>query len=287
MTSETVTATQEEVEETQPKRRIIEVVTEHADELHALAEAGDYRALWRWGAEQGWDSRSGGGHYKKALAQIGIDYNGMRDGAWQAEDLRLAKEATHRVELWVNYAQDSQRFVIARHVESLDQFSAVWFGKEKDPTESQAAGELDVAKKACFLAKKVSEAAEVPIELHLHVPRENLANDQQESGKKLKGEARKLGVALTVEFPRDCDELLRRWPHIAKLYTRGEGDERWRSWKAKPIQKPTATAEEVEVDPLAARVRRVHRDRVAWEEKERETLREEETRATVSQGRER
>src|ERR1039458_8698384 len=115
MTSETVIATQEEVEENQPKRRIIDVVTEHADELQALAETGDYRALWQWGTEQGWDSRSGGGHYKKALGQIGIDYTGMRDGAWQTEDVRLEKEATHRIELWVDYAQDTQRFVIARY----------------------------------------------------------------------------------------------------------------------------------------------------------------------------
>jgi hypothetical protein len=249
-------------------------VKEHSEELTGIADTEGFRGLRKWGLDHGYNSQVGFGNYKKALlSELNIDYSGRREEEVQHEDAKLRSAITHRVELFADYRHATDRFAV------LDEDRRpLWHDHEYTAQADQLAGEKDVVRRAVWLAHQAGDEVKAEaVELRLHVTDPQMAQEEV-------AWARQKHVALTVIQEVDNPAETYTLPSNGFL-KHPKGEELVRL--ARPASPQEVEREEIEDDKLAARVAKVHRDRTAWEEQERETLREEEARALATQGRER
>ena len=130
-----------------------QLVAENAEALKAMSVA----ELTQFGRDHGCDSRAGFAAYKKALAEIGIDFDALRDQ--RREEKAEARQAacTHEVTLISDAKARTQRFGITDAAGN-----PVWFGRffddDRDFNGEQSSGEMAAAKKAVWLARQIGNA---------------------------------------------------------------------------------------------------------------------------------
>ena len=184
--------------------------------------------LYKLAVKNGWNNRSAFPRFKKALLEIGIDYNQLRDTVRAEKDDALVRSVTHTVEFYSDAKASKDRFAITD-----ERGTPLWYGRffdgDRDYNGEQSSGEMAAAKKAVWLASKVAAAVGGTVELTLNVDAEWLvwANEVRGAGKRggkakaLGFAAQKLGVVLKVEHVRGVD-------NPADEYTVCSGFKNWR-----------------------------------------------------------
>ena len=140
----------------------------------------------------------------KALSEATTSHDDMVAKVAEQDDRRAAhtencERPTHHLQLFSDYKLGTNRFCVtdARGKE-------LWFGRDFDDPESQAAGELSAAKKAVWLAGKLAETLgdEARACLTLKVDAEYLCYQQRpnQKGYVLTKLAAKYGIGLRVEW---------------------------------------------------------------------------------------
>ena len=180
-----------------------------------LRTAQSHAALAAWAKANGADSPSGFANFKKALAEIGLDYDAMRAGARAEQAAAPSARATKSVTLYSDAKARTNRFGIC---DAAGQ--PLWHGIffDNEGVDEQSVAEMAAAKKAVWLASKIAEAAgETSIRLTLIVDAEWLcwANsaDPARGGKAkaLAEAAHKAHVILTVEHIAGIDNPADEW----------------------------------------------------------------------------
>jgi len=177
--------------------------------------------LTAYGKEH-FDSRSGFSAYKKALKQLGIDYNAMRI-ARRLERKNHVSDISHNEIILVTDAT-TERFAICN-----EKGDPVWFGRFFDNEGGeQSAGELAAAKKAIWLAGKIKESIGLEaITLHLQTDAQWLCWGEFKANDKRGGKARVLGE-LAIKYNVDLHiEHIRGAGNPADYYSRARGFKKW------------------------------------------------------------
>lgn len=150
--------------------------------------------LTQWAKSQGMDNRSAFSNFKKALKEINIDYNALRD-AHRVEKFKEIEESAKKakqITLYTDAKASADRFAVCNQDGEV-----VWSGRFFGKVAEQSACELESAKKAVWLAKKVAEDNKLDhIKLKLYVDAEWLcyANSvNKDTNSKTGGKARALG----------------------------------------------------------------------------------------------
>ena len=195
-----------------------------------MLQAMNAKELLAWAKANEMDSRSGFSAFKKALAEIGVDYDALRDEAKAAHNAALASLATHSVTLFSDAKASKDRFGICG-----PDGKPIWYGKffpdDRDYVGEQSSGEMAVAKKAVWLASKIKDSIGAPaINLTLKVDAEwltwaNTVRAVEDGGGKARelGEmALRYGVVLTVEHIPGAE-------NPADKFTVCDGYQKWQS----------------------------------------------------------
>jgi len=203
-----------------------EIVAQNIDALGVLSHA----ELFTFARAHGLDSRAGFSAFKKALLEVGIDYDSMRAEKRADRQALLEKAAEHTITLFSDAKASKDRFAICNR-----DGKPVWYGKffdsDRDYNGEQSSGEMAAAKKAVWLAAKVKEVLGVAsIRLILKVDAEwltwaNRVAEGADGGGKARalGEAaQKLSVVLRVEHIPGAE-------NPADAYTVCAGFQRWDS----------------------------------------------------------
>lgn len=165
--------------------------------------------LTTWAKEQGYDNRSAFANFKKALLTIDVDYDALKQQRHEAKREELEKNITKEVVLYSDAKASKDRFGITDK-----DGNAVWYGRffedDRDYNGEQSSGELAAAKKAVWLASKISEKVGGVVKLTLKVDAEWLcwANETDGRGgkaKQLRQLADRYNVVLNVEHVYGCD----------------------------------------------------------------------------------
>ena len=187
-------------------------VTENLEVVKAM----HYKQLVKYGQDNGFDSRYSYPKYKAALKEVaGIDMEVMRQGWIKNQNEQRAAEFAQagKVKLHVAASATDNRFAIANE-QGEEVWRGLFFEKEKD--EGQSTCEINAAKKAIFLAGKISEETGQKIHLELLTGHEPLewANTGREDGGKSGGRANELnraalkaGISLHVNFDAERENL--------------------------------------------------------------------------------
>jgi hypothetical protein len=185
-----------------PTRTRATIAARVAADAETLRNA-PYTTLLDWATEHGIDNRSAWGRYKRALSDIGVNFDRMRDEHRAAARNELVQRATRTLILYCDARASTERFAICD-----ENGEPVWYGRffdmDRDFNGEQSSGELAAAKKAVWLAAQVAERTGESVALTLRVDAEWLtwANATDGSGGKAKAlaaAAQRLGVALHVE----------------------------------------------------------------------------------------
>lgn len=168
----------------------------------ALAGA-DRPALVAWAEQHGVTNRSAWGRYKQALREVlDVDFDALRRADKEAKRLATAAAATRRLTLYSDAKASAGRYGVCG-----PDGEPVWHGRffdnDRDFDGEQSSGEMAAAKKAVWLASKVSERLGEPIALELRVDAEWLCWATSTDGRggkalELGWAADRLGVALDV-----------------------------------------------------------------------------------------
>jgi hypothetical protein len=236
---------------------IRDVVNENEEELRKLADKGDYRGLRKWGTSHGYDSQAGFGNYKKALAEAGMDYEGLRASTWAKEESELRGQVTHQVELYGDYRHSTGRFCLTD-----EEGNPLWYGKEFEAKADQATGEKDVVGKAVWLSQQIARVIEAPaVELRLHVSSETLAKDS----KSLAGVARRGKVALRLVSEQSGGNRASFHTQPSNGFLAHPKGEELKKL-ARAATAGEVVREEKDIASLEEEVTRIHRERVAREQ---------------------
>jgi hypothetical protein len=208
------------------KQTIPQLVQENADELRSRTDATTLRS---WAISNGLDNRSAFPRYKKALLEIGIDYEALRNAGVAAKLESIQASATHELTLYSDAKAKNDRFGIT----DADG-DPIWYGRffedDRDYNGEQSLGELAAAKKAVWFASKVKEkVGAASIRLNLFVDAEWLcyANAVFEPGNHSGGKARKLGEAAKRLGVDLLVEWVRGTENPADRFTVCSGFKRW------------------------------------------------------------
>lgn len=177
------------------KPTIKSVVLENAEDL----KTRDLKGLFEFAKEQGWDSKAGFSRFKKALLEIDVDYAAMRAGRDADRHEELMSKIQHEVTLYSDAKAKTSRFAITN-----SNGRGIWYGRffddDKDFTGEQSTGEKSAARKAIYLASRISKACgDEGIRLYLYVDAEWLTTL---SGKAsvLAADARRLNIDLQMRW---------------------------------------------------------------------------------------
>lgn len=190
----------------------------------ALAGA-DRPALVTWANEHGVTNRSAWGRYKRALKEVvGVDFDAMRQADKEAQRQATAAAATRRLVLYSDAKASAGRYAICGP-DGEPAWHGRFFDGDRDFDGEQSSGEMAAAKKAVWLASKVSERLGEPVALELRVDAEWLcwATSTDGRGGKALGLGRaadRLGIALNVVHVPGTE-------NPADRYTVGRGYLRW------------------------------------------------------------
>ncbi len=160
-----------------------------------------------WAKRQGIDDKVSFIKFKKALMQIGIDYNALKQAYHEKKEEELASLCTHQVTLIADAEQTNKRYAICDIIGNV-----LWHGKFFDyEPESQADAQLDAAKKAIWLAGKIKETIKSPaIRLNLRVDAEWIS--WQDSDRRvLEMLAKKNSIELKIDPVPSSDNLADNW----------------------------------------------------------------------------
>jgi hypothetical protein len=187
--------------------------------------------LFAWSRAHGLDSRAGFSAFKKALLEIGVDYDALRSAKRAERQAETEAKASAHLILITDAKAKHDRFAVCNA-----KGEPVWFGRffedDRDYNGEQSSGEMAAAKKAVWLASKVKAFIGADaIKLTLKVDAEWLtwanavfdpAADSRAGGKaRSLGEmAQKLGILLHVEHIAGVD-------NPADQYTVCSGFKRW------------------------------------------------------------
>jgi hypothetical protein len=189
-----------------PRQTIAARVAANLDQLRTL----DRASLRVWALENGLDSAAGFSRFKKALVEHGIDYATLG---------RPVLVPTAELTLYSDAKVSRDRFAVV-----FGEDEPAWYGRFFGEVDEQSRGEMEAAKKAVWLASKVSAVAGRVLRLRLYVDAQWLiyANGETGGGKagELRDYARRLGVALRVEWVRGTE-------NPADAYTVCTGFQKW------------------------------------------------------------
>lgn len=177
------------------KKTIAERVHENQSALMAMQSHSELR---EWAKAQGMDNATSFSNFKKALAQIGIDYEGLRGQAHEAQAAEIEASCTHTITLFTDAKASACRYAIC----GADG-QPLWHGRffDNDNAGEQSQAELESAKKAVWLADKIRESVgSEACKLILKVDAQWLTY-QDHAGQKgfvLSTLARKYGIVLEV-----------------------------------------------------------------------------------------
>lgn len=183
-------------------------------EREALEHA-DRHELVEWANAHGIDNRSAWGHFKKALIEIGVDFDAMRAADREGERQARVAAARHRITLFSDAKASHERFAICNA-----NGDPVWHGRffddDRDFDGEQSSGELAAAKKAVWLASKVAERHGTTVLLDLRVDAEwltwaNATDGRGGKAQELARAAARLGVALEVHHIPGALNPADRW----------------------------------------------------------------------------
>lgn len=196
------------------KKTIAAIVEENKDFLANRS----LKELFAFAKENGFDSQAGFPRFKKALLNIGVDYNNMRYEIKNNKLEELKKSATKEVTFYSDAKASHDRFAICD-----DQGSVVWYGKfycEDDYNGEQSSGELCAAMKAVWLASHIKRELNLDgLKLNLIVDAEwlkyanNVIKNRDGGGKaRALGEyAIKNGIYLNVTWISGEENPADRW----------------------------------------------------------------------------
>jgi hypothetical protein len=204
------------------KKTAKQVVAENLASLQSMSCA----ELTAFGKSAGFDSASGFGSFKRALAAAGVDYDALRLAAREAKAEAREAACSHEVTLYSDAKARTGRFAI---FDSAGE--PVWFGRffddDSDFSGEQSTGEMSAAKKAVWLARQVANAIGCQaIRLRLLVDAEWLtwANgtdpDRGGKAKALRVAAERANVVLRIEHVAGT-------ANPADKYTVAGGYKRW------------------------------------------------------------
>lgn len=185
-----------------------------------LLSMSTHKELREWALTQGLDSASGFSAFKKALIEIGINYDELKDIAFKATEDELDAKITHNLTLYTDAKASAGRFGIC----GADR-KPLWHGRFFDTEDAgeQSKAELCAAKKAVWFANKVKEANHLEaIELTLFVDAQWLCY-QDHGGQKgyvLTRECQKNNIRLTVYWISGKENPADEW-------TVGRGFQKW------------------------------------------------------------
>lgn len=172
-----------------------ELVKQNESELLTMTT---HKELREWAVSQGLNSASGFSAFKKALIEIGINYDELKGAAIKQQEAELDAKITHALTLYTDAKASANRFGVC----DVDG-EPLWHGRFFDTEDAgeQSRAELCAAKKAVWLANKIKEANHLEaLELNLFVDAEWLTY-QDHAGQKgyvLTMEARKNNIRLNV-----------------------------------------------------------------------------------------
>jgi hypothetical protein len=140
-----------------PKRTIKEKVAAEVDDLRLL----DHYGLTAWAKAEHIDSGIGFTTFKKALLEVGIDFDAMRDIARGARGAALVEAAQTSLPLYAAALSGAKRFAICDKSRR-----PTWFGRffagDRDFKGDQISADMSVARKAIWLASKAREELALP-----------------------------------------------------------------------------------------------------------------------------
>ncbi len=141
------------------KKTIKTIVIESKDLLKTMS----YKELIEWGKGSGFDNRQAFSRFKKALLDIGIDFNAKkyehRDSTNENDKKYfLSNLPKFKITLYSDAKAKNNRFAICNK-----DGEPIWHGSFFDNcVQEQSAQELGAAKKAIYLADKVFEENNIP-----------------------------------------------------------------------------------------------------------------------------
>lgn len=208
------------------KTTIKSQVTAAAETLTSMTT---HTQLREWAVANGMDSRSGFSAFKKALKEIGLDYDAIRSGIQAAAADELSSRCRHEVTLITDAKARCSRFAICG-----GDGAVVWYGRFFDGEGSeQSAAELETAKKAIWLAGKVREQlGEAAIRLTLKVDAQWLTTL---SGKAavLASKASQANIDLVMEWIPGASNPADKW-------TVASGYKKWQETPLATLAQPIA-----------------------------------------------
>lgn len=190
------------------EKTISQIVKDNSSELKL---AVNHVELRQWGEEKGWNNRSAFPRYKKALLEIGIDYDGMKGITHMVQSKELEDQIEYSLTLYVDAKASYGNYGICDKDGNI-----LWYGKffPDDNAGEQSMAEVCAAKKAVWLASKVKEAiGNKPIHLKLIVDAQWLCY-QDHAGQKgyvLTQAARKYNIKLDVEWIPGISNPADKW----------------------------------------------------------------------------
>ncbi|WP_421977151.1 ArdC family protein [Roseivirga seohaensis] len=177
-------------------KTIAEKVKANEAELKKLTNHNDLR---KWAIDQKMDNRSAFPKFKKALLEIGVDYEKLRGGERKAQADEIQKSVTHEVTFYSDAKASAGRYGITD-----EDGEPLWHGRFfGDEGNEQSDAELDAAKKAIWLANKVKETIGADaIRLNLYIDAQWLTyqDHPKQKGFALKRLADKYRIDLNTEW---------------------------------------------------------------------------------------
>ena len=120
---------------------------------HLLELAKQEKACYKltqWAEEQGYDNRMAFSNFKRALKEIDIDYSNIRNQ--NAADKLEQLKGEHTITLFSDAKAKNNRFGITD-----EDGDPLWYGQFYHVMDEQSAGEMEAAKKAVWLARKIAD----------------------------------------------------------------------------------------------------------------------------------
>lgn len=197
------------------KKTILAQVVEAEKELKAMNTAKELRD---WAVANGMDNRSAFPRFKKALLEIGINYEKISRQAKAEKQAKIDKDAALEITLYSDYKLGTNKFAITDK-----DGSPLWYGVDFDKPTAQTDGELGAAKKAIWLAQKIADLkGEKGVRLNLYVDAEWLTyqSHSKQKGYQLKKLAQRYNVSLNTDWIPGKD-------NPADEYTTASGYKKW------------------------------------------------------------
>lgn len=216
---------------------IVEKVKGAEEQLKAMQTNRELRA---WAVANGMDNRSAFPKFKKALLEIGIDYDVIKHAREAEREETLESQVTHEVIMFTDAKAATQKFAVCD-----ENGEVLWYGKFfNGEGDEQSDAELDAAKKAVWLAGKIKEEMKFPaLRLILNVDASWLCY-QDHAGQK--------GFALTILARKNNIQLFMN--HIpgainpADKFTVLTGYKKWQDNDLKSLVREKSKIEIEEMD---------------------------------------